>query len=130
MTEEIIEQYLEHHLKPKSNDDFKMELENKTRCLDDASPDIQSVIQTNRLWPVVSRLRSVIALARLFKATPTRAVWCSFFDTRKQSWSKARLLLATKTELTAEEILRQYARHWCIKPLFHYLNAGGMSQPR
>lgn len=58
-----------------------------------------------------------------------QAMWCSSFDTDKQSWSKASLLLATKTELSAEEILRQYARRWGIKPLFHYLNAGGMSQP-
>lgn len=32
------------------------------------------------------RLRSVIALARFLKATPVRAVWCSFFDADKQSW--------------------------------------------
>lgn len=54
---------------------------------------------------------------------------CPSFDTDKQGWSKARLLLASKTELSAEEILRQYARRWGINPLFHYLNAGGMLQP-
>ena len=67
------------------------------------------------------RLRSVVALARFLKATPVRAVWCEFFDVDKQSWSKARLLLATETELSAEEILRLYARRWGIEPLFHNL---------
>src|SRR6202171_1642396 len=41
------------------------------------------------------RLRSVVALARFLKGTPVRAVWCQFFDARKQTWTKPRLLLAT-----------------------------------
>lgn len=51
------------------------------------------------------RLRSVVAMARFLKGTPVRAVWCSFYDTDKQSGSKARLLLATKVclSLVAEE---------------------------
>ena len=67
------------------------------------------------------RLRSVIALARFLKGAPVRAVWCEFYDADKKSWSKARLLLATETELSAEEILRLYARRWGIEPLFHNL---------
>ena len=67
------------------------------------------------------RLRSVVAMARFLNGTPVRAVWCSFYDTDKQSWSKARLLLATETELSAEEILHLYARRWGIEPLFHNL---------
>jgi len=67
------------------------------------------------------RLRSVVTLARFLKAVPVRAVWCEFYDVDKQSWSKARLLLATETELSAEEILRLYARRWGIEPLFHNL---------
>ena len=67
------------------------------------------------------RLRSVVAMARFLKGTPVRAVWCSFYDADKQRWSKARLLLATETELSAEEILRLYARRWGIEPLFHNL---------
>ena len=60
-------------------------------------------------------------MARFLNGTPVRAVWCSFYDTDKQSWSKARLLLATETELSAEEILHLYARRWGIEPLFHNL---------
>ena len=67
------------------------------------------------------RLRSVVAMARFLKGAPVRAVWSEFYDADKQNWSKARLLLATETELGAEEILRLYARRWGIEPLFHNL---------
>lgn len=67
------------------------------------------------------RLRSIVAMARFLKGAPVRAVWCSFYDADKQSWSKARLLLASETELSAEDILRLYARRWGIEPLFHNL---------
>ena len=55
------------------------------------------------------------------KMTLVRAVWCEFYDADKQRWSKARLLLATETDLRAEEILHLYARRWGIEPLFHNL---------
>jgi hypothetical protein len=67
------------------------------------------------------RLRSVVALARFLKATPVRAVWCQFFDDKDHAWSKPRLLLATETDLSAEAIVRLYARRWGIEPLFHNL---------
>jgi hypothetical protein len=67
------------------------------------------------------RLRSVVALARFLKAAPVHAVWCEFFDPEKNTWSKPRLLLATETELSAETIVRLYARRWGIEPLFHNL---------
>ncbi len=67
------------------------------------------------------RLRSVVALARFLKGTLVHAVWCSFYDADKQSWSKVRLLLATEIGLSAEEILYLYARRWGIEPLFHNL---------
>jgi DDE superfamily endonuclease len=67
------------------------------------------------------RVRSVVALARFLKGAQVHAVWCSFYDADKQSWSKMRLLLATEIGLSAEEILRLYARRWGIEPLFHNL---------
>jgi hypothetical protein len=67
------------------------------------------------------RLRTVVAMARFLKGTLVRAVWCEFYDTDKQHWSKARLLLATETELRAEAILYLYAHRWGIEPLFHNL---------
>jgi len=51
------------------------------------------------------RLRSIVGLARFLKATPVRAVWCEFFNEKNQAWNKPRLLLATETELTAEEVV-------------------------
>ena len=67
------------------------------------------------------RLRSVVALARFLKATPVHAVWCQFFDEEDDTWSTPRLLLATETDLSAEAIVRLYARRWGIEPLFHNL---------
>ena len=67
------------------------------------------------------RLRTVVAMARFLKRMLVRAVWCEFYDANKQRWSKARLLLATETDLRAEEILHLYARRWGIEPLFHNL---------
>lgn len=73
------------------------------------------------------RLRSVVALARFLKGTPVRAVWCQFFDARKQTWTKPPPLLAMETEQTAEAIVRLYARRWGTESLFHNLSAGGVS---
>lgn len=67
------------------------------------------------------RLRSVVALARFLNGTKVRAVWCEFYAADKLRWSKVRWLLATELELTAEEILRTYTRHWSIEPFFHNL---------
>jgi hypothetical protein len=67
------------------------------------------------------RLRSVVALARFLKAAPVCAVWCEFCDPDHNTWSKPRLLLATETTLSAETIVRLYARRWGIEPLFHNL---------
>jgi len=67
------------------------------------------------------RLRTVVAMARFLKGRPVRAVWCAFYDADRQCWSKVRLLLATEIELSAENILRLYARRWGIEPLFHNL---------
>ena len=67
------------------------------------------------------RLRNVVAMARFLKGKLVRAVWCEFYDADKQRWSKARLLLATETDLRAKEILHPYARRWGIEPLFHNL---------
>src|SRR5690606_8647291 len=67
------------------------------------------------------RLRTVVAVARFLKGVPVRSVWCEFYDADKLRWSKTRLLLATETQLGAEEILHLYARRWGIEPLFHNL---------
>ena len=50
-----------------------------------------------------------------------RAIWCEFYDDKKQAWAKPRLLLATETALSAQAIVELYARRWGIEPLFHNL---------
>ena len=94
-----------------------------TKLTPDAVEALPSTQLTIKLYgkEQLVRRRSVVALARFLKGTKVRAVWCEFYDTDKLRWSKARLLLATKLELTAEEILRTYARRWSIEPLFHNL---------
>lgn len=67
------------------------------------------------------RLRSAEARARFLKGVLVRAVWCQFFDAKKQAWTKPRLLLASETDLSAQEIVQLYARRWGIEPLFHNL---------
>lgn len=67
------------------------------------------------------RVRSALALARFLTGRPVRAVWCEFYDDKKQSWVKPRLLLATETELSAQAMIELYARRWGIEPLFHNL---------
>jgi hypothetical protein len=67
------------------------------------------------------RLRSITALARFLKGLPVHAVWCQFFDEQRQTWTKARLILATEIGLDAPTIVQLYARRWGIEPLFHNL---------
>ena len=71
--------------------------------------------------PQKLRLRSAVALARFLKGAPVRAVWCEFYDDKKQTWARPRLLLATETVLSAQVIVELYARRWGIEPLFHNL---------
>lgn len=66
-------------------------------------------------------MRSTLALARFLKGTPVRAVWCEFHDAKQGKWNAPRLILATETTLTAEAIVKIYARRWGIEPLFHNL---------
>ena len=67
------------------------------------------------------RVRSALARARFLKGTPVRAVWCELYDDKKAQWSAPKLLLATETTLTAEEVIGLYSRRWGIEPLFHNL---------
>jgi hypothetical protein len=66
------------------------------------------------------RLRSVIAIVRFLKGLPVRAVWCEMHQD-DGTWSRPRLILATETGLTAQEVVAIYAERWGIEPLFHNL---------
>ena len=66
------------------------------------------------------RLRSVIAIARFLKGLPVRVVWCEMHQD-DGTWSRPRLILATETGLTAQEVAEIYAQRWGIEPLFRNL---------
>ena len=66
------------------------------------------------------RLRSVIAIARFLKGLPVRVVWCEMHQD-DGTWSRPRLILATETGLTAQDVVEIYAERWGIEPLFHNL---------
>jgi hypothetical protein len=66
------------------------------------------------------RVRSVLAVARFLKGLPVRAVWCEMF-LPDHTWSRPRLILATETDLSAQQVVEIYAERWGIEPLFHNL---------
>jgi hypothetical protein len=66
------------------------------------------------------RVRSVIAVARFLRGVPVRAVWCEM-QQDDGTWTRPRLILATETDLTAQEVVEIYATRWGIEPLFHNL---------
>jgi IS4 transposase len=63
----------------------------------------------------------MVVLARFLKGAQVLAVWCEFFNENNKTWSKSRVLLATETTLTAEEVVCLYARRWGIETLFFNL---------
>jgi len=71
-----------------------------------------------KLQPV--RIRSVVAVARFLRGVPVRAVWCQMHQD-DGTWSRHRLILATETDLTAQQVVEIYATRWGIEPLFHNL---------
>ena len=59
-------------------------------------------------------------MARFLKGLPVRAVWCEMRQD-DGGWTRARLILATETDLSAKEVIEIYAERWGIEPLFHNL---------
>lgn len=75
------------------------------------------------------RYRSKLLLARFIKGAEVRAVWCEFYDEKKECWHRPRLLLSTNTELVAEDVIKAYAKRWSIESAFHELkNAWGIKE--
>ncbi len=75
------------------------------------------------------RYRNKVVLARFIKGTKVHAVWCEFYDDKKERWNKTRLLISTDSALSAEEIIVAYAKRWSIESAFHELkNAWGIKE--
>jgi len=66
------------------------------------------------------RLRSVLAVARFLRGLPVRAVWCEMLQS-DNTWSRARLILATEINLLACQVVEIYAQRWGIEALFFNL---------
>lgn len=62
-------------------------------------------------------IKSVIACARFLKGQQVRAVWACFLDDKKVY--KERLMLATDTNLSADEVLSHYEKRWTIETMFN-----------
>ncbi len=69
------------------------------------------------------RYRTAVCLARFLKGTAVRAVWMQFED-EAGMLSNQRLLLSTRSEITAEEIFNYYARRWSVEDLFNQMKNG------
>ncbi|MFA0814054.1 IS701 family transposase [Microbulbifer epialgicus] len=67
------------------------------------------------------RYRSKVLMARFLGGQLIRAVWCEYWDEKRQCWKAARLLLSTNTSLKVEEVIESYSRRWAIETLFHEL---------
>ncbi|CAA6821466.1 MAG: Unknown protein [uncultured Sulfurovum sp.] len=62
------------------------------------------------------KYKEVVAKARFLKGEVIKAVWVSFDESQS-----LRLLIATDTELSAEEIIKRYAQRWDIESMFNEL---------
>ncbi|SFC70773.1 hypothetical protein SAMN05660479_02230 [Microbulbifer thermotolerans] len=49
-------------------------------------------------------------MARFLSGRQVRAVWCEYWDSKKQDSKAERLLLSTNISLTAEEVIDSYSR--------------------
>lgn len=87
-----------------------------------ALPEVRHWVFLYGKWQWV-RYRTAVCLAKFLHGHQVRAVWMQFEDDAGKL-SKQRLLLATRSELRAEEIFKYYARRWSIEDLFNQMKNG------
>ena len=87
-----------------------------------ALPEVRHWVFLYGKWQWV-RYRTAVCLAKFLHGHQVRAVWMQFEDDAGKL-SKQRLLLATRSELRAEEIFKYYARRWSIEALFNQMKNG------
>jgi hypothetical protein len=61
--------------------------------------------------------RSAVVKARFLRGQEVRVVWTQFKN-EDGSYTRTRLLLSTDVQLSAEQIIQDYARRWAIEPYF------------
>jgi len=83
-------------------------------------PELKDLKKTRTLFiygkEVQVRYKEVIAKAKFLEYETVRAVWVAF-DTSQS----IRLLIATDTTLSGEEVIRRYAKRWDIESMFNEL---------
>jgi hypothetical protein len=62
------------------------------------------------------RYKEAVAKARFLKGEIIKAIWLTFDDSQS-----IHLLIATDTELSADEIISSYSKRWDIEPMFNEL---------
>jgi len=67
------------------------------------------------------RYRSKIVKARFINGCLVRAVWSEYYDEKKMQWRRARLLISTNTNLSAEQVIIAYNRRWSIESMYNQL---------
>jgi len=87
-----------------------------------ALPEVRHWVFLYGKWQWV-RYRTAVCLAKFLHGHQVRAVWMQFEDDAGKL-SKQRLLLATRSELRAEEVFKYYARRWSIEDLFNQMKNG------
>ena len=65
---------------------------------------------------VTIKYKEAVAKARFLKGEVIKAVWLTFDESQS-----IRLLIATDTELSAQEIIQSYAKRWDIESMFNEL---------
>lgn len=83
-------------------------------------PELEDLTKETTLYlyskEVKIKYKEAIGQARFLKAEIIKAIWLTFDDSQSM-----RLIIATDTTLTVEEIIKRYAKRWDIEPMFNEL---------
>jgi hypothetical protein len=73
----------------------------------------------------VVRYRSCLAVPRILKGEVVRAVWVELErPDRRETSRQQRLLIGTDPNLSALEVVRDYAKRWAVEPFFKNIKHG------
>jgi hypothetical protein len=93
---------------------------------DKYTPDVIDAIIEYREWVYLYsewqwvRYRSALCLAKFMGGRKVRAVWMQF-EGKDGKLSKQRLIISTKSDLTAQQIFAYYGKRWSIEDLFNQM---------
>ena len=85
----------------------------------DAIPEYREWVYLYSEWQWV-RYRSALCLAKFMGGRKVRAVWMQF-EGKDGKLSKQRLIISTKSDITAQQIFAYYGKRWSIEDLFNQM---------